>query len=151
MITEFELDKCLPITTEQVKQIFTEGKVFEDELPYAGAVYATNVLRQYGWYIGVITDRPFAHLMMTEQWLYKHKFAWQMLELRKAKEKPDTASKQSIDVFVEDRLSTALELAKVCDTVFLMDRTWNKQDKLPDNVYRVYSWQEIVEKLINKE
>ena len=50
-----------------------------------------------------------------------------------------------IDIFIEDSLDFALECAKPNRKVFLLDYPWNKTDKLPNGVTRVYSWKEIFE------
>jgi len=47
------------------------------------------------------------------------------------------------DVFVEDRLETALELADVGIRVFLFNHPWNQVEVLPVNCSRVQMWQEI--------
>ena len=47
------------------------------------------------------------------------------------------------DVFVEDRLETALELADVGIRVFLFSHPWNQVEVLPVNCSRVQMWQEI--------
>ena len=44
------------------------------------------------------------------------------------------------DVFVEDRLETALELVDVGIRVFLFNHPWNQVEVLPVNCSRVQMW-----------
>jgi len=51
--------------------------------------------------------------------------------------------KKKIRFFVEDHPEKAGKLAYICDLVFLMEHPYNKNKKLPNNVLRVRSWDEI--------
>lgn len=52
-----------------------------------------------------------------------------------------------IEVFIEDHLDYALGVAEVGIPVLLFDTPWNQVEDLPVNVTRVFSWNEIIEKL----
>jgi uncharacterized HAD superfamily protein len=148
MITEWDIWNTTPITKEQCLQLFDEGNVFAEAEPL---LYAKQALEYFnhddishrGWWIEVVTDRPGKHIALTSKWLFDNKMPWHVLILKSAREKPIYAVSQKIDIFVEDRLSTAIALSKVVDTVFLLDSPWNKSVQLTNNVIRVKSWQQI--------
>lgn len=52
-----------------------------------------------------------------------------------------------IEVFIDDNLEYARDVASVGIPVLLLDSPWNQTDELPPNVTRVYSWDEITAKL----
>lgn len=52
-----------------------------------------------------------------------------------------------VQVFIEDNLDYARNVASVGIPVLLFDTPWNQTDSLPKNVERVSSWNEIVMKL----
>ena len=105
-----------------------------------------------GYQIHFVTARPVTIRKMTEDWLNKHGYMvpGAKLDLYDNKKhindtdfKREIADKNNINVFIED----AIEIAMGMDIpVFLLDRPWNK-GKLKKNIARVYSWQEIEEKL----
>jgi len=51
--------------------------------------------------------------------------------------------KKKIRFFVEDDADKANKLAYICDIVFLMRQPYDKNQKLPNNVVRVGSWDEL--------
>ncbi len=67
---------------------------------------------------------------------------------KKTKEKLEYCLDSDIDILVEDALQ---HMEKYCQNkitkVFLSDSPWNQGKELPENVERVYSWDEIVRKV----
>jgi uncharacterized HAD superfamily protein len=51
--------------------------------------------------------------------------------------------KKKIRFFVEDDHEKASKLAYICDIVFLIEQPYNESEKIPTNVIRVGSWDEI--------
>ncbi|MFA5997137.1 MAG: hypothetical protein WC791_01455 [Candidatus Paceibacterota bacterium] len=49
-----------------------------------------------------------------------------------------------IEVFIDDHLDYAFDIAATGTPVLLLDAPWNQTAELPKNVTRVYSWEEIV-------
>ena len=61
--------------------------------------------------------------------------------------KVDIVKKLDLDIFIEDRFSTAVDVAENTSCkVFLFDQPWNRRDH--HGLTRVYSWQDIYNKLI---
>jgi len=152
-ITEFALENCTPLTTDQVIQMFNDSTVFKDMIPIEGAIEATRKLLHaktdyfnYIYHVDVVTDRPLQFYELTNEWLLKNGFHWNGTYLVKAKDKPLFVKDKGIEIFIEDRYETAIKLAEVCKTVYLFDRTYN-QGELPENVIRINNWNEILERL----
>lgn len=151
-ITSHNINQCLGLTEEQVNEIFSTPDIFMNLTPIFGAKSALCNLKKRGWIINIMTDR-FWHdndWSISRSWLSNHRFQWDHLNLVKAKHKPEYAKAHGISLFVEDNLETARELASVCNTVFLLNDTYN-QGKVPQNVKRVKNWQEIVSILIDSQ
>jgi len=55
--------------------------------------------------------------------------------------------KNNIRFFVEDDLRKAIKLSYICDFIFLFDQPYNQEDNLPNNVFRLKSWEEIYRKI----
>ena len=50
-----------------------------------------------------------------------------------------------IDIMIEDNLEHAIDCANKVKKVLLLDYPWNKKEDLPDNIQRIYSWNDIVQ------
>ena len=55
--------------------------------------------------------------------------------------------KNNIKFFVEDDLRKAIKLSYICDFIFLLDHPYNQEKSLPNNVFRLKSWEEIYRKI----
>lgn len=142
--TEFAIENCYPgITKEIVKEIFTDPMTFYNAMPILLAIESLNFLNDIGSDIFILTDRPENCRDTTERWLQRYRVPYSMMELVKAKDKPEICKKFNLKYFIEDRRETTLELANVCETVFLLDRTYNKGE-LPYNVRRVSGWDVVI-------
>ena len=65
--------------------------------------------------------------------------------------KSDICRNSSVDFMVEDYMDYAEECARSVKKVFLLDSPWNRTENLPQNISRVYSWNEITEDLLGKK
>ena len=65
----------------------------------------------------------------------------------KSKNRFYSSVRNNIKFFVEDDLKNANRLSYICDFVFLFDQPYNQEKKLPNNVFRVKSWEEIYKKI----
>jgi len=136
-------------------EIFIEtlGRDYEYHLslsPYDEAIRVIKKWMRENVSIHYITLRPSYMKKVTFDWLKKHGF-WgrsATVDLYDEKEnyesdaqyKKKVAEKIGIDFLIEDAWEIAVEF-KI--PVFLITRPWNKTAKLPENVKRVGSWQEI--------
>ena len=92
--------------------------------------------------------------LMTKCWLRKHGIEFDAITIEKGSEfvaDPQghfknrfyISRKKKIRFFVEDDAEKANKLAYICDIVFLVRQPYNKYQKLPNNVVRVGSWDEL--------
>jgi uncharacterized HAD superfamily protein len=92
--------------------------------------------------------------IMTRCWLQKNGIEYDAITIERGSE--DVADpqghfrnrfyvsrKKKIRFFVEDDAEKANKLAYICDVVFLMEQPYNMNEKLPSNVVRVGSWNEL--------
>ena len=136
---------------------FIDEMMFDAEFqtnipPIEDSIGVIKKWSKLGYQIHFVTARPVTIRKMTEDWLNMHGYMvpGAKLDLYDNKKhindtdfKREIADKNNINVFIED----AIEIAMGMDIpVFLLDRPWNK-GKLKKNIARVYSWQEIEEKL----
>lgn len=61
--------------------------------------------------------------------------------------KGDFATELGIKIFIEDSLKNSLDIASHGIHVILLDKPWNQEANLPENIYRVKDWNEILEKI----
>lgn len=97
---------------------------------------------------------------ITRLWLEEQELKYDKLIIEKGNEDiPDPrghirnrffkSREYKIKYFVEDDIEKAVKLAYICDVVFLLDQPYNQKtlDKLPSNVVRVRSWEEIYKQI----
>jgi uncharacterized HAD superfamily protein len=65
----------------------------------------------------------------------------------KSKNRFYSSIRNNIKFFVEDDLKNAIRLSYICDFVFLFDQPYNQEKNLPNNVFRVKSWDKIYRKI----
>ena len=61
--------------------------------------------------------------------------------------KSTICKQHNITLMIDDGLHNALDLAENNITCILIDRPWNQSDILHPNIYRVESWQAIIDNL----
>ncbi|MDP1695626.1 MAG: hypothetical protein Q8L29_01780 [archaeon] len=112
---------------------------------------AENVLKGFSKNEGfdVITSRPEKLRGKTEKFLMRHfdknfRLVFSGEFNAGLKKKSELCRELGLDVFVEDCLDYAIDCARTCERVFLMNQPWN-QGRLPGNVARVNDWYEISE------
>jgi uncharacterized HAD superfamily protein len=85
---------------------------------------------------------------ITEKWLKEHNFEYDKLIIEEGGSSRLNMAKQGgILFFIEDELEKAKKLARICDIVFLFDQPYNQEGKLPDNIIRVTSWEQLYQEL----
>lgn len=61
--------------------------------------------------------------------------------------KGEYAKDLGIKIFIEDSLKNSLDIASYGISVILLDKPWNQEENLPENIHRVKNWSEILEKI----
>ena len=98
----------------------------------------------------VITSRPIQIQQETENWISQYfpniiegvHFAGGWAN-GNAKSKKEICENIGIELMVEDCLEFAEDISLSGTEVLLYDYPWNQKEKLPENITRVYSWQDI--------
>lgn len=92
--------------------------------------------------------------ILTKCWLQKKGIEYDTITIEKGSEDASDprghfrnrfyiSRKKKIKFFVEDDPEKAIKLAYICDVVFLMEQSYNINEKLPNNVVRVCNWDDV--------
>ena len=147
-ITSYGIENCTPLTRRHVDMVFGDPDFYRRVTPVRGAIGAIRLLYRAGACLHMVTSRPPWTLAATEEWLRVHRVPYHGLSLVDAADKLAYARRERLDVFVEDRLDTALSLAGYCRLVVLMDQPWNRADFLPPNVRRCAGWRQALSTIL---
>ena len=142
---------------ESVKKIseFFKTDHLANIYPIAGSLGALADLKKSGHELFIITGRRNEIIKQTEEWIEKHfpnifsgaHFANSYTLGGHERKKSDICKKLGVELIIEDDLLHATDCAKNGIKVFLFDYPWN-QGNLSPNIERVFSWSEIVDKLV---
>ncbi len=58
--------------------------------------------------------------------------------------KAEVCKNENIDIFIDDHINNVINVSLTGIPSILLDQPWNKDEVLPNNVKRLYSWEEIV-------
>jgi len=130
---------------------FYDTDHFAGICPVAGAGSALAALRESGHELFAITARPHLIAKQTEYWLdanFPEAFAGVRFANTYGKggaklKKSALCSELGVGVLVEDDPRHAIDCANNGIDVILFDYPWNRV-AFPDNVHRVYSWDDAV-------
>ncbi len=139
-ISCWNLADCTDLTPEQAMELFSDPDYYKSMNPKLGAGAFTQALMDRGYLVWLITARKNMHFV-TYEWLKDKHIPWNLMIHDDMKEV--IAERYNIGTFVEDSYDNALQLAKVCKQVFLIDAGYN-QGELPDNVIRVATLEEVL-------
>ncbi|MEX0672999.1 MAG: hypothetical protein WDZ82_03070 [Candidatus Paceibacterota bacterium] len=134
---------------------FHRSPEYKNLPPISGAVASVNELsNQYD--IHLITARPDEIREETCAWIQQH-FPYLVERVHFTRQvvggdqrpKSEVCQELGVSIFVDDALHHTEDLSPAVEKVFLFDTPWNQTSKaLPENVLRVYSWEEITKKLL---
>ncbi len=153
----FHLWKVWSCTKEESNQRidrFFETKYFKDIKTKPGSQEAISFLKEKN-NLYVITSRPRKFSKGTLEWIEKYfpgVFKEVFFTNYWEKDNPDPKKSHvcnilNIDVFIDDSLDYAIECFNEKRKVFLFEAPSNKNRKFEENIYRVKSWEEILETL----
>jgi uncharacterized HAD superfamily protein len=153
-VKSFFLEELFGCTKEEMFEFMEEfffSEHHKEAAPLIGAIEGIEQLKVYD--LVLITARPEHVRSVTEEWLAKH-FPNTFSEIHligdsiglggMKQTKGDMAIVLGIQIFIEDSLSNAKNIAAKGIPVVLIDAPWNQGD-LPDDITRAFSWEEIVE------
>lgn len=141
-ITTYQMTDVLPLNDSQLESMLTSADFYGGIIPMAGAAEFTAALFDAGWSVDLVTARPIGTWQTTVEWLRAHGFRW--VTLTHSNNKTLWAKRHKPVYFVEDKFTTAFDLAPLVPEVFLIDWPYN-QGPLPANVRRVGALGDILE------
>lgn len=127
----------------------------DETLAFKGAIEGIEILGEEKEY-HIITSRPGEMHGKTMVLIQKYfpplvesvHFTSQVVAGSKhSKKKENVCLELGVQVYIEDNLDYAINVAAVGIPVLLFDTPWNQTADLPKNVTRVYSWEDIVQRL----
>lgn len=140
--------------TERIHDFF-KTPYFEEIVPVNGSQQGTKVLSREHQLV-VITARPTEMYQKTQQWVKRY-FPSQIsavnLTNQFARKSGSAVSKSSlcrdsgISIMIEDSLDQARDCAAIGVQTLLLDCPWNQTSELAPGIQRVYSWDEIVQRI----
>ncbi len=148
-------DRFPQIPRQEVHEFFTElieAGFFSSRPLLPGAKEAVERLAQDGHRLFIITGRAPRDEALTRSWLTQvglvSRFEAVIHRAREpvGRHKSGAASELRLDLFIEDELAVATDVAKTAIQVLLYDHPWN-QGALPGNVCRVRSWTEALRRI----
>lgn len=156
-MVSFRIENVYGITGEEMRKLIGDFYSHTDHInakPIHGAVEAISALSENN-NLYIITAKP-DHLQdMTLEWVNKYfpnifqeiHFANHFNDSKKKRMKSEICKEIGLEIFVDDALDNSTELSKNGIKVLMPDRPWNQANDLPELVTRVYSWEEIIQKL----
>lgn len=145
---EYNLANIYNITDEEFADWLDQyGERLYNEAPVHGI--ADQILRSWHQehkliYISAREDR---HREVTLNWFSRYHIPYDEVDLIGSHDKLASARKWEVNLFLEDRLENALQLSEELEIpIFLFDTPYN-QGTLPDLIHRVYTWEEVNDKI----
>lgn len=138
----YEFQTALGLDDSQMDRVWNlveQERLYSRALPVDGAVTYLAELNGVDWRF--VTSRPKWTRGVTLDWLNGYGLGHREVVFT-SRGKP-AAVDLGLNVFIEDDMETALELAGHGVHVLLFDHPWNQASDLPDNCRRVHSWAEI--------
>ena len=140
----WDLRKALDIDDDGHAYIWKqtlETDLLRHARPIVGAISGLLELSRHD--VWLVTARPSHMLDLTESWLAEFGARYDHLVLGRYGDKVLVGD--GFDVFVEDYLEEARNIAEAGVPTILMDQPWNQEAALPDNCRRVFDWQSVIE------
>lgn len=155
-IDSYDMTDLYGATWQEIDKFFAENMeyLFLEPEPMEGAIANIKSLLQAGHEISFITARkPGAEEEVTLRWFQKYNIPATRTNFVGGRSKVPAVRKFGLDVFVEDFMSNALEIAEIGVPVLLLDAPYN-EGETPSGVTRCYNWEDIryhIDRLILKQ
>jgi len=147
-LRSWDLMDALDINEEQFKRLW-EATLGTDLLRYAppieGAIQGLSSLGKHE--VWLVTARPASLQEVTLSWLAEYNARYDHIIHDRYGDKVQAG--RGFDVFVEDHLDEAHNIAEAGVFSILMDQPWNQSPVLHPNCCRVFDWNSIIT-LVNK-
>jgi len=156
-ITDNHFENIFDISFEEIKQIlnnFSKEGHISNIIPVENSVSSIEKLSKE-CELFIITARPKEEDKETREWIVKN-FKSNFKEIYSVgishggkvfKNKGEFVQELGLNFFIEDMIKHAIDISKRNIKVFLLDKPWNQEENLPENIYRVKDWNEILQKI----
>jgi len=132
---------------------FYQSDHYRNAMPIPGALDVLKQLQQ-NYRLVIVTARPETMEVETRAWLASHFpeifdeiiFTNHYYDTGVKRTKSSVCLERGVQVFVEDALHNALDVAGAGIPVLLFDTPWNRE-VVPKLIHRVSSWQEVFENI----
>lgn len=144
-ITSYDMSDLFDVAWDDMDKFFEEQVeyLFLEPKPMAGALENIQAWLEAGHKIIFITSRkPGIEEEVTLKWFDRYGLPKDKLVFTGGLTKTLAVQEFGINLFVDDFLGNALEIAALGIPVFLMDAPYN-QGKLPEGVMRCCNWEEL--------
>jgi len=123
-----DIETCTKLSRDQLVEIFRTRQFFQTMPVIDCATDSLHRLKKAGWRTVLMTDRFWYPEIKDDTlvWLQENEIPYESLYFVGKAEKANVSSELGIRIFVEDQLSNARLLAKVCERVFLINRPYNQ-------------------------
>lgn len=148
-LDNYDMTKVYNVPWDDISKFFDDNMeyLFNAPKPMKGAVEGIKSLLAQGHEIIYVTARNCgAEERVTLKWMKKNKIPYNKILFVGAASKTFAVREQRIDVFVEDFMGNALEIAAIGVPVLLLDAPYN-QGKLPNGVIRCKDWSDILDNI----
>ena len=145
-ITNYDMSGAFGVDWDDMSRFFCDHMefLFSAPKPMKGAVEGINCLLEAGHEIIYVTARSCgAEEKVTYRWFKNNNIYMKKAYFTGGATKKEVVRENAIDVFVDDVLTNAEEIASLGVPVLLMDSPYN-QGELPQGVIRCYSWDDIL-------
>ena len=145
-LNNYDMTEIYGVAWDEMSQFFHDNMdyLFSAPKPMPGAVDSINYLLEAGHEIIYVTARASgAEEKITCKWFEDNKIYRKKAYFTGGMSKTFAVKENAVDIFVDDFLTNALEIASLGVPVLLMDSPYN-QGKLPQGVIRCYCWEDIL-------
>ena len=157
-ITSFGFQEAFGLSNDEFKDFFHLIHQPEEViryLPFEGAITAIRNLSGKGYEINIVTGRLTSTYEVSLAWLAQYDVPYDDFIMVDKYGRPGTdmtiavtmeeLSTMKFTLAIEDSLEMALHLSGEMRTpVVLLDRPWNRSEKINDNVNRCSGWEQIL-------
>jgi uncharacterized HAD superfamily protein len=142
-ITQFHLPPLYEVSDQEFMEWFlkNEGNIYSKALLAEAAKEILDDLAQAHQLI-YISARHQDHHQLTVSWFEQHQLPYHQITLLGSHDKVDMAKEHNIEIFFEDKLDNANDIAEELNIPVLLFNTPYNQGHLHQHVNRVLHWRE---------
>lgn len=151
VVDHYYIRDMFGLTNEEAEAFWTKyyTKIICNVEPKVLSAEMINKLKEEGNKIVIITarwcDKGIDVVEISETWLKEHGINFDKIYTG-IENKAEIAVKENIDLFIDDSIRNCEEVSSAGIKSYLFDSKINQHVNVPENIDRVYSWEEIYSK-----